>query len=135
MSKIVVNTDEAIEIYLEIKDDDRDDLQLVFDKEKLEFVLIDFKIDDDKYVRFLDCFAVANKVIDTYLDQDGMENHKKSFKSFKKTGNRIIDILWYFESIDGAYSFEEFECLYVSELIKAWCDKNGFFCTKLDKMK
>ena len=67
--------------------------------------------------------------------EDGMEEHKKAFESFIKTGNRLTDILWYFEYIDGAYSFEDFECLYVAEKIKKWCSENDFDCTEVENMK
>lgn len=119
--KTVINMDNALEIYYDIKDEEN--ACWVFDKSKKKFVEANSDCNNENYVLFIDCFKTANEVIDIYLAQDGMEHHKKSFEKFKQTGNRVTDILWYFEHIDGAYPFEDFECIYVSKIIEEWCIK------------
>ena len=131
--KTVINMDNALEIYYEIKDEEN--ACYVFDKSKQEFVEIKNDCNNENYILFINCFKIANEVIDVYLSQDGMEHHKKAFESFYQTGNRVTDILWYFEHIDGAYPFEDFECLYVAEKIKKWCIKNNFDCTEIENMR
>ncbi len=79
----------------------------------------------------VDCYAVANEVIDAYLNQNGMEEHKINFKDFYESGNRVTDILLYFNAIDGAYPFGDFECLYVVDVIRNWCRVNGFGYTEI----
>lgn len=131
--KIVINMDEALELYYDVKRDKN--ICYMFDKEKQKFTECDKNSNNGNRILFIDCFKTANEVIDIYLSEDGMEEHKKAFESFIKTGNRVTDILWYFEYIDGAYSFEDFECLYVAEKIKKWCSENDFDCTEVENMK
>ena len=131
--KTVINMDKALELYYDVKREEN--VCYMFDKEKQDFVECEKNNNNDISILFLDCFKIANEVIDIYLSQEGMEHHKKAFESFTQTGNRVTDILWYFEHIDGAYPFEDFECLYVAEKIKKWCSENDFDCTEIENMK
>lgn len=127
MNKSIIYIDEAMDIYIDTKRDVSDNPLYGYDTIKEQFVEIEtLDYRGENIVDFLNSNNIANKAIDLYLNQKGMENHKKSFEKFYQTGNRVTDILWYFEHIDGAYPFEDFECLFVVDIIKKWCNDNGF---------
>lgn len=130
MSNIIVNMDSAVSSYIWKKRNYSSKILLGYDKVKKDFVELESCVVSDDIIPFIDCYAVANEVIDAYLNQEGMEEHKSNFKNFYETGNRVTDILWYFDAIDGAYPFEDFECLYVVDVIRNWCKENGLGYTE-----
>lgn len=131
MHEINIDIDEAMDCYIASKRTFSDIPVYGYDTEKEEFVKMKESTRKNEWViDFINSNKIANEVIDLYLNQSGMEEHKKKFRSFYQTGNRVTDILWYFEHIDGAYPFEDFECVYVVKLIKKWCKKNGFSFTE-----
>lgn len=131
MTDTIINMDEAHSAYMWKKRDYGSEILLGYDKARKDFVELNSCIDSDDVIEFINCYAVANEVIDAYLNQDGMEEHKNNFKNFCETGNRVTDILLYFNDIDGAYPFEDFECLYVVEIIRNWCKTHGFGYTEI----
>ncbi len=127
MNKHIIDIDKAMDIYIDTKRDISSSSTYGYDTIKNEFVEIEtLDYIEENIVVFLNSNKIANEVIDSYLNRKGMEKHKKAFEKFYQTGNRVTDILWYFEHIDGAYPFEDFECLYVVDIIKKWCTDNGF---------
>ena len=131
MSTIIVNMDSAFRAYMREKRNSETNIFWGYDKSKKEFVELKSCGNSSDIVNFIDCYSVANEVIDAYLNQGGMEEHKNNFKNFYETGNRVTDILLYFNDIDGAYPFEGFECLYVVDVIRNWCKEHRFGYTKM----
>lgn len=131
MHDIKIDIDTAMDWYISSKRTFSDTPVCGFDTEKEEFVEMKESVrKNENVIDFINSNKVANEVIDLYLNQPGMEEHKKNFRSFYQTGNRVTDILWYFEHIDGAYLFEDFECIHVVMLIKKWCKKHSFSFTE-----
>ena len=128
MKKVIINIDKAFDIYRYNKRSKPNEMYHGYDVANNNFIDMNLLDEESKkhVVPFLECYSIANKVIDMYLGQPCFEEDKALFRDFVETGNRVTDILWYFEHIDGAYHFEQFEKIYVVSLIKQWCDENGF---------
>ena len=43
-----------------------------------------------------------------------------------KSKDPVVSFLWFFEHIDGAYDFDQFENEEIIRVLKKWCEKNQF---------
>ncbi len=80
-----------------------------------------------KGAEFICAYKLCMDIINSFLDQPEMKEHKKGFSDFKKsrTTNDVISFLWYFEHIDGCHRFYRYEGPIVMKELKKWCKSNG----------
>lgn len=101
-----------------------------YDTEKKEFVKLRDK-NRNVCVVFVNSYQLCSSLIEEYLSQPSMEEHRKAFKELSKnSSNKIVSFLWYFEHIDGCRDFEMFEIKRVSKALKKWCKANNFEWTE-----
>ena len=79
-------------------------------------------------ILFINSYQVCLKIIDEYLAQPCMESYKDgAYRSMRDKGHdKIVAFLWFFEDIDGAYSFDDFELKKVDKIVTKWAIENGF---------
>ncbi len=120
-----VSLDEAFDCYEYSKRDYSKTPTHYYCFEKMAFRKINFEMKTPGVV-FINTYETCLQVIDEYLKQPGMEKYREDFeKAPKKTHNRIINFLFYFDHLDGLCSFDRFELTMVAKILKKWCKSNG----------
>lgn len=79
-------------------------------------------------ILFVNSYQVCLKIIDEYLAQPCMEDYKDGANKVmrEKEYDKIVAFLWFFEDIDGTYSFDDFELKKVDKIVTKWAIENGF---------
>lgn len=79
-------------------------------------------------IPFINSYKVCLKIIDEYLSLPSLKDYKSdAYKAMKqKPQKEIVAFLWYFEHIDGSYSFGDFEDKRIKKIVKKWALSNGF---------
>ena len=79
-------------------------------------------------ILFIDSYQTCLHIIDEYLTQPDLEKYREGAyrKMHDESHSKVIAFLWYFEHIDGTYSFGKFERRKVFKIITKWALKNGF---------
>ncbi len=79
-------------------------------------------------IPFINSYKVCLKIIDEYLSSSALNDYKRgAYEAMKqKPQNEIVAFLWYFEHIDGTYSFSDFEEIRIKKIVEKWALTNGF---------
>ena len=120
-----VSLDDAFDCYEKSKRNVSKEPLYYYDLAKNEFIKIKGTMKNTGIV-FINSYQLCSRLIDEYLNQPGMNKHKKAFSETKDwRKSKIVEFLWYFEHIDGCYGFRDFEIPRVATELKKWCKKNG----------
>ncbi len=125
-----LNLEDLIRLYETIK---RDQVIYGYNVEKEAFVkitdTIQEKINADKanIIPFINCYDVCLDIIKAYLSQENISKYRDgAIKEMQKNKHKkIVAFLWYFEHIDGAYGFGEFENHMVRGILKKWAKESN----------
>lgn len=122
----VVSLDDAFDCYEMSKRIESKKPVFYYDVVKNKFCKIKGSIKENG-VLFINANQLCLKLIDEYLNIPDIRKHKNSFeREWGAAKNKVVSFLWFFEHIDGAYGFQEYEMLRVVNELKAWCKNNGF---------
>ena len=79
-------------------------------------------------IPFINSYKVCLSIIDEYLSMPALNDYKKeAYEAMKqKPQKEVVAFLWYFEHIDGAYSFGDFEEKRINKIVEKWALTNGF---------
>lgn len=125
MNKFSLYLEDLMDLYESIK---REKKIYGYSVEKKTFIRITDtvrkKINDGELaiIPFIDCYSVCLEIIELYLNREDILKYKAGAISEMKKNrhNKIVAFLWYFEHIDGAYGFGEFEEQILETILKKW---------------
>ena len=88
---------------------------------------------DIDVIPFIDCYEVCLEIINSYLSQENVAKYKDgATKEMQKNKhNKIVAFLWYFEHIDGAYGFGEFEEQMIRSVLKNWAKESNILLSDM----
>ena len=132
---VTVSLDDAFDCYEMSKRQVSETPLFCYDIEKSEFVKVKNSMSSTCFL-FLNAYSLCSNLIDSYLQQPGMERYRELFyEENKGAKNKIVAFLWFFEHIDGCMDFEKYEMAHVTKELKKWCKENKFLYTEPEVYK
>lgn len=134
MSGFILNKEELIKLYECSKRSKRENAMFGYDIDQEKFIIVTDKVIEKiqsgkiNVIPFINSYKVCLEIIDEYLAQPSMKAYKEgAYRIMNKEKHRkVVAFLWYFEHIDGTYSFGDYERKKVDKIITKWTLNNGF---------
>ena len=125
----IISLDDAIIAYDRYKRKEKNQIsEIVYNINERQFLKAKRTVrNGSNCVSFINCHQTCLSIIEKYLNQPVIKKYKEAcITEMSKSKDPVVSFLWFFEHIDGAYDFDQFENEEIIRVLKKWCEKNQF---------